>query len=175
MHPDLLNSWKEIAAYLGRGVRTVQRWEIELRLPVHRPHRKARTAVIASRSELNDWLRVQTSLPSHAVKVSHNIALLRAYRLEQHSRFERLKETVQNTRRLVASLSLTAKKKSDPETHENPLLQSTSSSRIIGGKATVQLAFSTPIRTVVNFKPKILPPMQESTVADTIARAKKLA
>ena len=24
---DRLDSWKEIAAYLGRGVRTVQRWE----------------------------------------------------------------------------------------------------------------------------------------------------
>ena len=23
---DRLNSWKEIAAYLGKGVRTVQRW-----------------------------------------------------------------------------------------------------------------------------------------------------
>jgi len=26
---ELLNSWKEIAAYLNRGVRTVQRWETE--------------------------------------------------------------------------------------------------------------------------------------------------
>ena len=33
---DRLDSWKEIAAYLGRGVRTVQRWEREEGLPVHR-------------------------------------------------------------------------------------------------------------------------------------------
>jgi DNA-binding transcriptional regulator YiaG len=34
-----LDSWKEIAAYLKRGARTVQRWEREERLPVHRlPH-----------------------------------------------------------------------------------------------------------------------------------------
>ena len=32
-----LNTWKEIATYMGRGVRTVQRWERELGLPVRRP------------------------------------------------------------------------------------------------------------------------------------------
>src|SRR3954463_10845884 len=31
-----LDSWKEIAAYLRRGVRTVQRWERDEGLPVHR-------------------------------------------------------------------------------------------------------------------------------------------
>jgi phage terminase Nu1 subunit (DNA packaging protein) len=53
----LLNSWKEIATYLNRGVRTVQRWEAELGLPVHRPRSKRRSAVIAFRSELDSWLR----------------------------------------------------------------------------------------------------------------------
>lgn len=53
---DVLNSWKEVACYLGRGVRTVQRWEQELGLPVHRPHGKSRSAVIAFRSELDQWL-----------------------------------------------------------------------------------------------------------------------
>jgi DNA-binding transcriptional regulator YiaG len=33
---DLLESWKEIAAYLKRDVTTVQRWEKRERLPVHR-------------------------------------------------------------------------------------------------------------------------------------------
>jgi hypothetical protein len=36
-----LDSWKEIAAYLKRGVTTVQRWERTEGLPVHRlPHSK---------------------------------------------------------------------------------------------------------------------------------------
>ncbi len=35
--PDnLLDSWKKIAAYLDREVRTVQRWEKKEGLPVHR-------------------------------------------------------------------------------------------------------------------------------------------
>jgi hypothetical protein len=56
VHSGVLNSWKEIATYLGRGVRTVQRWEAELQLPVHRPRGKNRSAVIAFREELDQWL-----------------------------------------------------------------------------------------------------------------------
>ena len=56
IHSGVLNSWKEIATYLGRGVRTVQRWEAELQLPVHRPRGKNRSAVMAFRAELDQWL-----------------------------------------------------------------------------------------------------------------------
>lgn len=52
----LLNNWKEIALYLGRGVRTVQRWEADLQLPVRRPRGKGRSAVIALKTELDEWL-----------------------------------------------------------------------------------------------------------------------
>ncbi|MBZ5629467.1 MAG: hypothetical protein LAO06_11450 [Acidobacteriia bacterium] len=54
---EILNSWKEIANYLGRGVRTVQRWERDLGLPVHRPKGKDRSAVLAFPNELQAWLR----------------------------------------------------------------------------------------------------------------------
>jgi hypothetical protein len=54
--PELLNSWKEIASYLDRGVRTVQRWEHELRLPVHRIGRGKRSPVYASIPEIKFWL-----------------------------------------------------------------------------------------------------------------------
>ena len=53
----VLNSWKEIADYLGRGVRTVQRYEHDLKLPVRRPRGKSRSAVIALTSDLDEWLR----------------------------------------------------------------------------------------------------------------------
>lgn len=53
---QILNSWKEIARYLNRGVRTVQRWETELGLPVRRPRGRRRSAVIAMRSEIDQWL-----------------------------------------------------------------------------------------------------------------------
>ena len=52
---DRLDSWKEIAAYLGRGVRTVQRWEREEGLPVHRLAHDKRGTIYARREELAAW------------------------------------------------------------------------------------------------------------------------
>lgn len=68
MNSEVLNSWKEIAAYLGRGVRTVQRWERELGLPVRRPRGKERSAVIALTPDLDRWLQrvPQGTLTSHS-------------------------------------------------------------------------------------------------------------
>jgi len=60
----VLNSWKEIADYMGRGVRTVQRYERDLKLPVHRPAGKSRSAVIAFADEIDLWMRKGPVLPS---------------------------------------------------------------------------------------------------------------
>jgi phage terminase Nu1 subunit (DNA packaging protein) len=57
VNTDVLNSWKEVATYLGRGIRTVQRWERELGLPIRRPRGKPRGPVIAFRRELDQWLQ----------------------------------------------------------------------------------------------------------------------
>lgn len=54
-----LGSWKEIASFFGKGVRTVQRWERELGLPIHRPSRSQRGIVIAFPDELEAWARCQ--------------------------------------------------------------------------------------------------------------------
>src|SRR6186997_1336938 len=50
-----LDSWKEIAAFLGRGIRTVQRWEREEGLPVHRLVHEKRGSIYARREELAKW------------------------------------------------------------------------------------------------------------------------
>ena len=52
---DRLDSWKAIAAYLGRGVRAVQRWEREEGLPVHRLAHEKRGSVYARRREVDAW------------------------------------------------------------------------------------------------------------------------
>jgi len=54
---EILNSWKEVAEYLGRGTRTVQRWEQDLGLPVRRPRGKRHSAVMALRQDLDTWVR----------------------------------------------------------------------------------------------------------------------
>ena len=56
MKSGVLNSWKEVAAYLHCGLRTAQRWESELALPIHRPHDR-RGPVVAFPEELDKWLR----------------------------------------------------------------------------------------------------------------------
>jgi|1185.fasta_scaffold197781_1 CheY-like chemotaxis protein len=52
-----LNSWKEIAAYMGRSVRSVQRMEVSLGLPVRRIAGHPRSSVMAFSEELDEWLK----------------------------------------------------------------------------------------------------------------------
>src|SRR5207247_6516072 len=53
---DTLNGWKEIAGYLGKSVRSVQRWERDLALPVHRiATAEGGQIVYSSRSEIDSW------------------------------------------------------------------------------------------------------------------------
>src|ERR1700746_1570146 len=54
--PEFFSGWKDIATDLGRGVGAVQRYEIELGLPVRRPAGKSRGSVVATRSELDAWV-----------------------------------------------------------------------------------------------------------------------
>ena len=53
----LLDSWKEIAAYLNRDVSTVQRWEKREAMPVHRHVHDKRGSVYALTEELDAWIR----------------------------------------------------------------------------------------------------------------------
>lgn len=52
---EILTGWKEIANYLEMGVRTVQRYERELGLPIRRPG-ESQTPVIAIKTELDAWI-----------------------------------------------------------------------------------------------------------------------
>jgi tetratricopeptide (TPR) repeat protein len=54
---DRLDSWKEIASYVRREVRTVQLWEKNEGLPVHRHFHKQLGSVFAFRSEIESWKR----------------------------------------------------------------------------------------------------------------------
>ena len=56
LRSDALQSWKEIAAYLKRGIRTAQRWERDAGLPVRRARPGDRSPVFAFPSEIDAWL-----------------------------------------------------------------------------------------------------------------------
>ena len=57
---ERLESWKEIAAYLNRSVRTLHRWEREEGLPVHRQLHKELGSVFAYKSEVDAWSRARS-------------------------------------------------------------------------------------------------------------------
>src|SRR5262249_1680494 len=59
-----LDSWKEIADYLKRDIRTAIRWEQERGMPVHRVPGGKRQAVFAFTDEIDAWLLSQEPQPS---------------------------------------------------------------------------------------------------------------
>jgi len=58
---ERLDSWKGIATYLDRDVRTVQRWEQEEGLPIRRHIHNTQVSVYAYRSEIDNWLGNRSS------------------------------------------------------------------------------------------------------------------
>ncbi len=60
---DRLESWKEIAAYLGRDERTVRRWERQEGLPVRRHIHQKQASVYAYKSELDAWRQGRGATP----------------------------------------------------------------------------------------------------------------
>lgn len=68
---DRLDSWKEIAAFLRRDVRTVQRWEKKEGLPVHRHQHDKLGSIYAFREEVTQWLnsRQQAGPPTAPGKI----------------------------------------------------------------------------------------------------------
>ena len=52
-----LTCWKDIAQYLHKGVRTVQRYEQQMGLPVRRPHGQGQGLVRAFSNEIDVWMR----------------------------------------------------------------------------------------------------------------------
>jgi len=80
---NVLSGWKDIANYLGKGVRTVQRYEQTFQLPVRRPSGGPRGAVIASRPELDDWVSHRFLRPRRT-PVREHVGDLKRRILEMH-------------------------------------------------------------------------------------------
>ena len=56
-HNYRLDSWKAIAMYLGRDVRTAVRWSQSRGLPVYRLPGVTRSAVHSYKDEIDKWLK----------------------------------------------------------------------------------------------------------------------
>jgi phage terminase Nu1 subunit (DNA packaging protein) len=114
---EILNSWKEIASYLNRGVRTVQRWEADLGLPVRRPRGKGRSAVIAMRSELDGWIRSCPTETAEEAKIQGTaltqlpmLQTLRASTLELHRLRDEMNRSRQQLSVVLSELAIRVEK-----------------------------------------------------------------
>jgi hypothetical protein len=55
----VLTSWKEIAQYVRKGIRTVQRWERDFGFPVRRTKPGEKGSVLAIPREIDSWVKSQ--------------------------------------------------------------------------------------------------------------------
>ena len=65
-----LDTWKEIADYLNKDVRTAIRWEKERGLPVHRMPGEKRSPVYAWKPEIDAWLGTANGIPANGQPVA---------------------------------------------------------------------------------------------------------
>ena len=69
-----LESWKEIATYLGRDVTTVRRWEKREGLPVHRLHHSRLGSVYAYTAELDAWRGERAAVVANGAVVTNQFS-----------------------------------------------------------------------------------------------------
>ena len=101
-----LNSWKEIAAYLGVSARTAQRWEKLESLPAQRHKHEVLSSVFAYRSELDAWWHSRPDLQAVSQEVpapARSIAVLPFINLNRDEENEILSDGI--TEELINALS----------------------------------------------------------------------
>ena len=121
--PRILTSWKEIAVYFGKGVRTVQRWERKIGLPVHRPNHGSKGIVIASTDTLDQWMATKRAPGTPITPTTHealrrSIEEYRQLRLENHRLSHDLSRTIskvrENGRKILGALPSSAQGSKPP-------------------------------------------------------------
>jgi len=100
---SVLTSWKEIAFYLGKGVRTVQRWERLLGLPVRRPMGRANKGIVLARtSDLDKW--IANTWSGNGTSLESNLAAPVPSKVPLRPMFQRSRELLDTHQQLVSQL-----------------------------------------------------------------------
>lgn len=106
----MLSSWKEIAQFFGKGVRTVQRWEKTLDLPIHRPPGAPSNVVLAKESDLEEWMnrgmisaqtRATASLDSAFDSIEKSIHDLPREAGQRRERISLIRERIEHLRQAL--------------------------------------------------------------------------
>ncbi len=104
VHAEILTGWKDIAKYLGMGVRTIQRYEREHGLPIRRPAGRYKSSVIAVKAELDGWVTatpLRESFRLSPVALDHT-ALVKEFR-RNVAELHRLREETSELRKTLHS------------------------------------------------------------------------
>jgi len=108
-HAAVLTSWKDIARYMGKGVRTVQRWEQDFGLPVRRPKGSSKKAVLARPRDLDAWVAMRcasrTELAGSAKPQMHTRHASMAALLTLSAKIETARQLRDSNQILTAELS----------------------------------------------------------------------
>jgi hypothetical protein len=99
----ILSGWKDIARYLGCGVRTAQRWE-DKGLPVKRPLPGKRSHVVTTSEQLDSWARDGVFWRTENLDRLANIERARELRAEIKRTRETLHQKLGELRKELATL-----------------------------------------------------------------------
>jgi hypothetical protein len=72
----LLMCWKDIAFYVNKSRRTVQRWEQMYGMPVRRPSEHPKSPVLAIPAEIDAWLQSRPSITGRVGTIASQLATL---------------------------------------------------------------------------------------------------
>jgi TolB-like protein len=108
--PRRLDSWKEIATHLKRGVRTVRRWERQEGLPVHRHVHGKQATVYAYAREIDAWLKSRSTSPA-----ARQLVLVHARRPAEAPASEKIRRTRRLNRPVVIAILPLRTLGGDPE------------------------------------------------------------
>lgn len=101
----VLTSWKDIARYMGKGVRTVQRWEMDFGLPVRRPQGSNKKAVLARPRDLDAWVALRCASRGEYQPNGEAIPQPRLATLTQlNAQMETARQLWENNRLLVSEM-----------------------------------------------------------------------
>jgi hypothetical protein len=105
---DVFSGWKEIANYLRKGVRTVQRYERELGLPVRRPAGRSRGSVIATKIELDAWITAKPVREAFRLtqETPDTSSVLKEFRLQIQQMHQLRFECQESRRELARSMEI---------------------------------------------------------------------
>lgn len=118
---EILSGWKDIANYMGKGVRTVQRYGRELGLPVRRISAKPKASVLVTREELDVWIHTAFNHQDSHEKPSVNLEDLKSRASELLATLEQLKQSLNKLATTREELALSRKTVSETahRVHDN--------------------------------------------------------